>query len=140
METDRKHPEYQYLDLMQNIMETGDDRAMHIPGDQGIRCVVGALHRYDLQKDGFPLLTTKDVYWKGVREEMLWFLSGESNIKPLVDNGVNIWVPDAHRKYQRAAKRGDTPSLTEEEYIDQIKYVPEFFKSYKFDQRYILFK
>ncbi len=116
------HPEYQYLNLMQAIMETGDDRAMHVPpGDQGIRCLVGATHRYSLEGGTIPVLTTKDLYWKGVKEELLWFIEGGTNIRPLVDKGVNIWVPDAYRRYKQAVRQGIATELTDEEYIARIK-------------------
>lgn len=123
---DRSHPEYQYLDLMQDILDNGDDRAVHIPGNQGIRCVLGVLHRYNLQNDGFPILTTKDVYWKGVRYELKWFLNGGTNIKYLVDNGVNIWNGDAYKRFQRAIRAGDAPELSIDEYVARIKADNEF--------------
>jgi thymidylate synthase len=130
----KKHPEYQYLDLMRSIIDDPndegqfDDRAVHLDGDQGIRCTFGALHHYNLQKDGFPLLTTKQMPWKGVARELLWFLSGDTNIKTLVDQGVNIWVPDAYRRYQRAVNEDRAPVLSEEEYIARLKDDSEFSK------------
>lgn len=54
----------------------------------------------DLQK-GFPLLTTKKMYWKGIIHELLWFLRGDTNIKYLVDNNVHIWDQDAYRWYKK---------------------------------------
>lgn len=123
---ERRHPEYQYLDLMRDILVSDDDRAMHIPGNQGIRCQVGAQHRYNLQRDGFPLLTTKDVYWKGVNRELLWFLKPDTNIKALVNDGVNIWNEDAYKRYRRAIQHGIAVDLSMEGYLARLKTDPDF--------------
>lgn len=60
--------------------------------------------RFDLS-EGFPLLTTKKVFLKGVIHELLWFLAGDTNIKYLVDNGVHIWDNDAFRYYNELCVR-----------------------------------
>jgi len=57
--------------------------------------------RFDL-KEGFPLLTTKKVFMKGIIHELLWFLDGDSNVKYLVDNGVKIWDDWAYKNYVKA--------------------------------------
>ena len=77
-----------YLDLLQDVMENGTDK-----GDRtgtGTRSVLGRQVRYDLAK-GFPLLTTKKLHIPSILHELLWFLSGDTNIKYLKDNGVSIW-------------------------------------------------
>lgn len=77
-----------YLDLLKDIYENGsikDDRT-----GTGTRSVFGRQLRFDLSK-GFPLLTTKKVFLKGVIYELLWLLKGDTNIKYLTNNGVNIW-------------------------------------------------
>ena len=86
----------QYLDLLTRIKTEGvvkSDRT-----GTGTRSVFGHQMRFDLQK-GFPLLTTKKVFLKGIIHELLWFLAGDTNIKYLVDNGVHIWDNDAYRYY-----------------------------------------
>lgn len=96
--------------------------------------VFGAQARFDLS-EGFPLLTTKKVFWRGIVHELLWFLSGSSNIKYLVDNGVHIWDANAYDRYTKNAKgyencvslnQGTSPSsdfrrMTLDEYVERIK-------------------
>ena len=75
----------------------------------GTKGIFGYQMRFDLS-DGFPLLTTKRVFLKGVVHELLWFLKGDTNIKYLVDNGVHIWDSDAFRYYNElCVKHGVLP-------------------------------
>lgn len=78
----------QYLDLMRDAFENGVDRSDRT--GTGTRSVFGRQMRFNLS-EGFPLLTTKKVYWKGVVYELLWFLKGDTNIKYLQDHNVHIW-------------------------------------------------
>ncbi len=90
----------QYLDLLKNILENGVEKESgrtNMPNTLGIS---GGEIRMNLE-NGFPLLTTKKMFWKGVIHELLWIMRGETNIKYLVDNDVNIWNGDAYRWYQK---------------------------------------
>lgn len=93
------HPEQQYLDLVRKAWETGFERVDRT--GVGTRSIFGETVRYSLANDSVPLLTTKKVAWKTAAREMLWFLTGDSNIRALVAQGVHIWTDwplDAYRK------------------------------------------
>lgn len=95
-----------YIDLLNNIMENGVEKNTRA-GD--VLSVFGRQLRFDL-KEGFPLLTTKKVFMKGITHELLWFLQrpfnshGSMNIEYLVRNGVHIWDDDAYRWYKQWVK------------------------------------
>lgn len=82
------HQEQQYLDLLQKILDEGYERNDRT--GVGTKALFGAQMRFDLSKS-FPLLTTKRVWFKGVVHELIWLLSGNTNIQYLLDNDVHIW-------------------------------------------------
>ena len=110
----RRHPEWQYLDLLRQVWEQGDERIDRT--GIGTRSVFGAQLRFDLAGGRMPLLTTKRVYWKTATRELLWFLTGETNIRPLVLQGVHIWNEWPHARYVR--ETGD--ALSVEDFVTRI--------------------
>ncbi|MFN3592630.1 MAG: thymidylate synthase [Thermaurantiacus sp.] len=85
-----EHPEQQILDLMRQVWTEGHQRLDRT--GVGTRALFGATLRFDLANGQVPLLTTKRVFWKSAVRELLWFLTGETNIRPLVAEGVHIWT------------------------------------------------
>ncbi len=117
----KNHPEYQYLDLMNDILKNGVRKVDRGTTDASYS-VFGRQMRFDLSQ-GFPLLTTKKVYWKGVLHELYWFLSGQSNIKYLVDNNVHIWDDYPYRRFKILDSRS---KISKEEFIEKIRTDKEF--------------
>ncbi|XP_039125112.1 putative bifunctional dihydrofolate reductase-thymidylate synthase isoform X2 [Dioscorea cayenensis subsp. rotundata] len=91
-----KHEEYMYLHLVEDIITNGarkNDRT-----GTGTLSKFGCQMRFNL-RHSFPLLTTKRVFWRGVVEELLWFISGSTNAKVLQEKGIHIWDGNASREY-----------------------------------------
>src|SRR5688572_15325435 len=109
-----EHYEWQYLELMRRVWEQGNERADRT--GVGTRSLFGATMRFDLSDGRMPLITTKRVYWKTATREFLWFLTGETNIRPLVLQGVGIWNEWPHANYVKAT--GD--ALTLEAFVARI--------------------
>lgn len=116
------HFEHQYLDLMRQIWETGSERQDRT--GIGTRSVFGVQLRFDLADGAMPLLTTKRVSWKAATREMLWFLTGDTNIRPLVLQGVKIWNDWPHANYVKAT--GEDIAL--DDFIARIAEDEEFAK------------
>lgn len=114
----------QYLDLLKDVLENGevrDDRTK-----TGTISKFGVQARYDL-REGFPLVTTKKVFYKGIFHEMLWFMSGDTNIKYLVDNKVNIWNEWPYEAFKKSdVYNGETL----QEFVEKIKQDDEFAKQW----------
>lgn len=117
--------EYQYLDLLQEILDKGVEKSDRT--GTGTKSIFGRQIRHKMS-EGFPLLTTKKMAWKTMVTELLWFLRGDTNIKYLVDNGCNIWNGDAIKNYEK--HNGEInwgPFITKEEaFIEKIKTDNEF--------------
>lgn len=87
-----------YLNLVRDILENGELNDQERTG-VGTLSLFGGQLRFNLHKDGFPLLTTKRVFWKGVKEELLWMIAGKTNAKELAEKDVHIWDANASREF-----------------------------------------
>ena len=90
------HQENQYLDLLQKILNEGVEKNDRT--GVGTKSIFGAQMRFDLREE-FPILTTKRVFWRGVVEELLWMLRGQTDSKILEKKGVNIWKGNTTREF-----------------------------------------
>jgi thymidylate synthase len=133
--------EHQYLKLVKDILDNGSTKETR---NGGTISVFGRQIRHDM-KLGFPLLTTKKMYWKGIATELLWFLRGDTNIKYLVDNNCHIWDGDAYKNYIFnsewfpissvsggfiGTKANSDEIMTQELFINKIKTDDEFAKKW----------
>lgn len=127
----------QYFELLKHILKNGVKKTDRT--GTGTISVFDYTMRFDM-KEGFPLLTSKKMFTKGVIHELIWFLRGDTNIKYLVDNDVHIWDGDCYKNYEKETKReielnntiGTHPhyNLSREEYIDKIKSDNDFAKKW----------
>jgi thymidylate synthase len=131
-----------YQNLLKDILENGIKKETR---NGGTISVFGRQIRHKMS-DGFPLLTTKKMYMKGIITELLWFLRGDTNIKYLVDNGCHIWDGDCYQSYVKNRKHsirteGDRSEiaiqslekqliLSQQEFINKIKTDDEFAKTW----------
>ncbi|ETL93566.1 thymidylate synthase [Phytophthora nicotianae P10297] len=91
------HEEMQYLDLIRKILTHGAKREDRT--GTGTLSVFGAQMRFSLRNNVFPLLTTKRVFWRGVAEELLWFISGDTSAHTLQQKDIHIWDGNGSREY-----------------------------------------
>lgn len=120
----KKHPEHQYLDLIKNILENGDKRIDRT--GVGTLSIFGTIMKFDLSDGTFPLYTTKRVYWKTAVKEMLWFLTGQTNIQSLLRENVKIWTDWPLDKYRKST--GD--AISQEDFEKKILQDDEFAKKW----------
>ncbi len=140
-------PEYEHIaeayrgeklstdDAYEELLMVGHNNLRNVLGNlssdrtgTGTYKIFGDTMRFDLQQ-GFPLLTTKRVFTRGIFEELFWFINGETNIRPLVQKGVGIWNEWPYQKYQ-ATKEYESNPISIEEFIQRIKDDEEFAKKY----------
>jgi thymidylate synthase len=113
-----------YTALLEEILEYGTKKQTR---NGEVLSLFGRQIRHRMN-EGFPLLTTKKMFFKGVVTELLWFLRGDSNIKYLVDNDVHIWTGDAYKSYEKwnenanvTSPFGPVPKLSKEDFIKAIR-------------------
>lgn len=114
----------EYLNMCEYILKNGKEKEDRT--NTGTISVFGYQSRYDLEK-GFPLLTTKKVHLKSIIHELLWFISGSTNIKYLVDNNVNIWN---EWPYEIFKKSKDYNNESLKEFVEKIKNDKKFALKY----------
>lgn len=110
----------QYLNLLRNVLENGEYKQDRT--NTGTISLFGSQTRYDLSKH-FPILTTKKVNFRAIVGELIWFINGNTNIKYLVDNGINIWNEWPYENYKKSSFYQNE---TQAEFIEKIKNDDEF--------------
>lgn len=105
----------QYLDLLQHVLDNGVEKSDRT--GTGSISVFGYQTRYDLS-EGFPLLTTKKMFTRGIFEELLWFLSGSTHIRPLIEKNVGIWNGDAYKQFKNS---DDFAGESFDDFVEKLK-------------------
>ena len=123
----------QYTDLLHDILDNGVEKKDRT--GTGTISVFGRQIRHDM-KDGFPLLTTKKMPWKTIVTELLWFLRGETNIKPLVDANCHIWDGDAYKKYCNEFNKGNVAGIRLDDGTERVADNDEFIRRIKTDDEF----
>ena len=125
----------QYLDVLKDVLENGQDA----DNRTGIyaRKVFGRQMRFDLSK-GFPLVTTKKTFFKGIVHELIWLISGNTNIKYLLDNNVHIWDEWADENGDLGPVYGHQWRNFNSQGYDQIRDIIERIKKNPQDRRIIV--
>ena len=135
-----------YQDLLRDILDNGtvkEDRT-----GTGTISLFGRMLRFNLEDEGFPLLTTKKMFFRGIKEELLWFISGDTNIKALTDKDIHIWDAWADengdlgpvygkqlRDWEGVRSNSDPVIYTS---VDQLKETIENIKKNPYGRRHVI--
>lgn len=95
-----RHPEEQYLDIVRHLLDMGDRRIDRT--GVGTLSQFGAMMRFDLTDGTLPVFTTKKVFWKTAVKEMLWFLTGRTDLRSLLEENIRIWTDWPLARYRKA--------------------------------------
>ena len=128
----------QYLDMIDRVLDVGEEKDNRT--GTKTRSIFGYSMRFDLE-DGFPLMTTKKLHFKSIVHELLWLLSGNTNIQYLRDNGITIWDEWADENGDLGPVYGEqwrSFGNSVEGYVDQIESVIQSIKSNPDSRRHIV--
>ncbi|MEK7509703.1 MAG: thymidylate synthase [Patescibacteria group bacterium] len=114
-----RHSEYQYLDLIKETLDKGEEQ---VDKGTGVKTysIFGRQIRFDLA-EGLPLLTTKKVFWKGVLQELYWFMSGQTNVAYLARQGVHIWDDYPLKIYNEKAQKEGRATMEKEVFVKLLE-------------------
>ena len=114
--------DHTYHSLLEKILEEGYD---YKDESRDVMCkqISSYEFRHNVRLDGFPAITTKKLYWKGIVGELIWFLRGDTNIKYLVDNNIHIWDKDAYNYYLKNSDENNRLSARNWNYNLQFKTI-----------------
>lgn len=117
-------PEHQYLAMLARILERGDPRVDRT--GVGTLSSFGELARFDLSGGQVPILTTKRVYWKTAVKEMLWFLTGGTNIRELLLANVRIWTDWPLQRYRQQVDASITQTAFEQRIVEDEAFARQW--------------
>lgn len=113
----------QYQQILRDVLDAGVKKSDRT--GTGTYSMFGTMLRHDM-REGFPLLTTKKMFHRAIVHELLWMISGSSNVKYLVDNDVHIWDEWPHDKYNKDAEKNGLPKMTLDEFIARVRHDADF--------------
>lgn len=116
--------ERQYLDLMNTIMTEGDERIDRT--GVGTLAIFGASMKFDLSEGIVPIMTTKRVYWKTAIKELLWFLTGDTNIQSLLKQNVTIWTDWPLKRYRKVTGQSISQADFEQRILEDDAFAEEW--------------
>ncbi len=118
------HYEQQYLDLMRRVWSEGAEQKDRT--GVGTKALFGAQMRFSLADNAIPLLTTKRIFWKTAAREMLWFLTGDTNIRSLLKQKVRIWTDWPLDRYRRETGEAISQDDFEQRIIDDVAFAQQW--------------
>lgn len=124
MQVSTNSPENQYLEILRRVLERGDPRNDRT--GVGTLSSFGETARFDLSDGRVPILTTKRVFWKTAVKEMLWFLTGGTNIRELLLENVRIWTDWPLQRYRKEVDPSISQSSFEKKIVDDESFARQW--------------